>query len=61
MTSQRQNDPLIDYVSAFVPKMTGEHFGLHVSSPREYLDAGAARYPLGSFGTAAKKLHDWTF
>jgi hypothetical protein len=32
---------LIDYVSTFVPKMTGEHFSPHVSTgvaPREYLD-----------------------
>jgi phosphoserine phosphatase len=32
---------LIDYVSTFVPKMTGEHFSPHVSigvAPREYLD-----------------------
>jgi hypothetical protein len=32
---------LIDYVSMFVPKMTGEHFSPHVSTgvaPREYLD-----------------------
>jgi hypothetical protein len=41
-----QDDPatdaaLIDYVSTFVPKMTGEHFSPHVSTgvaPREYLD-----------------------
>ena len=32
---------MIDYVSTFVPKMTGEHFSPHVSTgvaPREYLD-----------------------
>jgi hypothetical protein len=32
---------LIEYVSTFVPKMTGEHFSPHVSigvAPREYLD-----------------------
>jgi hypothetical protein len=32
---------LIDYVSTFVPKMSGEHFSPHVSTgvaPREYLD-----------------------
>jgi hypothetical protein len=68
---------LIDYVSTFVPKMSGEHFSPHVSigvAPREYLDkmlaepfepftfspAGAAVYQLGPFGTAAKKLRDWT-
>jgi len=41
-----QDDPatdaaLIDYVSTFVPKMSGEHFSPHVSTgvaPREYLD-----------------------
>jgi hypothetical protein len=41
-----QNDPtldsaLIDYVSTYVPKMSGEHFNPHVSTgvaPREYLD-----------------------
>jgi len=41
-----QDDPatdaaLIDYVSTFVPKMSGEHFNPHVSigvAPREYLD-----------------------
>jgi hypothetical protein len=40
------NDPatdaaIIDYVSTFVPKMSGEHFNPHVSTgvaPREYLD-----------------------
>ena len=35
-------DPLlIDYVSAFVPKSSGEHFNPHVTTglaPREYLD-----------------------
>ncbi len=42
----RHNDPatdagLIQYVSMFVPKQTGEHFNPHVSTgvaPREYLD-----------------------
>jgi len=32
---------LIDYVSTFVPKQTGEHYSPHVSigvAPREYLD-----------------------
>jgi len=41
-----QNDPtldsaLIDYVSTYVPKMSGAHFNPHVSTgvaPREYLD-----------------------
>jgi len=35
------NAALIEYVSAFVPKMTGEHFNPHVSTgvaPRAYLD-----------------------
>jgi hypothetical protein len=35
------NAGLIDYVSTFVPKMTGEHFNPHVSTgvaPRAYLD-----------------------
>ena len=34
-------DPLIQYVSAFVPKASGEHFNPHVTTgvaPREYLD-----------------------
>jgi hypothetical protein len=42
----RHDDPatdagLIDYVSTFVPKMTGERLSPHVSTgvaPREYLD-----------------------
>ena len=41
-----QDDPasdaaLIDYVSTFVPKMSGDHFNPHVSTgvgPKEYLD-----------------------
>jgi len=77
-----QDDPatdaaLIQYVSTFVPKMTGEHFNPHVSigvAPRDYLDkmlagpfepftsspAGAAVFQLGPYGTAAKKLMEWT-
>jgi len=68
---------LIQYVSTFVPKMTGEHFNPHVSigiAPYAYLDkmlaepfesftfspAGAAVFQLGPFGTAAKKLMEWT-
>jgi len=68
---------LINYVSTFVPKQTGEQFNPHVSTgvaPRDYLDkmldepfapftfspAGAAVYQLGPFGTAAKKLKEWT-
>jgi len=68
---------LIQYVSTFVPKMTGEHFNPHVSigvAPRDYLDkmlagpfepftfspAGAAVFQLGPYGTAAKKLMEWT-
>jgi hypothetical protein len=45
-------DPLlIDYVSAFVPKSSGEHFNPHVSTgvaPREYLDKMLAE-PFESF------------
>jgi hypothetical protein len=45
-------DPLlIDYVSAFVPKSTGERFNPHVTTgiaPREYLDAMLAE-PFESF------------
>jgi hypothetical protein len=68
---------LIGYVSAFVPKDSGEHFNPHVSTgvaPKEFLDqmlaepfepftlspAGAAVYQLGAYGTAAKKLDDWS-
>jgi hypothetical protein len=68
---------LIDYVSTFVPKMSGENFNPHVSTgvaPKDYLDkmltepfvtftfspAGAAVYQLGPFGTAAKKLKEWS-
>jgi hypothetical protein len=68
---------LIQYVSTFVPKMTGEHFNPHVSTgvaSREYLDKmlaepfkpftfspnGAAVYQLGPYGTAAKKLKEWS-
>jgi phosphoserine phosphatase len=43
---------LIDYVSTFVPKMTGDHFSPHVSTgvaPRAYLDAMLAE-PFESFG-----------
>jgi hypothetical protein len=35
------NRVLIDYISAFVPKFSGEHFNPHVTTgvaPREYLD-----------------------
>jgi hypothetical protein len=42
---------LIDYVSTFVPKMSGEHFSPHVSTgvaPREYLDEMLAE-PFESF------------
>jgi phosphoglycolate phosphatase-like HAD superfamily hydrolase len=77
------DDPVIDplliqYVSTFVPKASGEHFNPHVTTgvaARGYLDkmltepfeaftfspAGAAVYQLGQFGTAAKKLKEWTF
>jgi phosphoserine phosphatase len=45
-------DPLlIDYVSAFVPKSTGEHFSPHVATriaPRDYLDRMLAQ-PFESF------------
>jgi hypothetical protein len=45
-------DPfLIDYVSAFVPKSSGEHFNPHVTTgvaPREYLDTMLAE-PFESF------------
>ncbi len=68
---------IIEYVSTFVPKMSGEHFNPHVSTgvaSRDYLDkmlaesyapftfspAGAAVYQLGPFGTASKKLKEWT-
>ena len=71
------NPLLIQYVAAFVPMASGEHFNPHVTTgvaSREYLDkmlaepfepftfspAGAAVYQLGQFGTAAKKLWDWT-
>jgi hypothetical protein len=71
-------DPLlIDYVSTFVPRSTGEDFNPHLTTgiaPRDYLDAmlaepfesftfspaGAAAYQLGQYGTAARKLHEWT-
>lgn len=69
------NPALIDYVSAFVPKSSGEHFNPHVTTgvaPRQYLDKmlaepfekftfspAAAVYQLGQFGTAAKKLKAW--
>ena len=78
----RHNDPALDaqmiaYVSAFVPKASGEHYNPHVTTgvaSREYLDkmlaepfkpftfspAGAAVYQLGPYGTAAKKLKEWT-
>jgi hypothetical protein len=42
---------LIDYVSTFVPKMSGDHFSPHVSTgvaPREYLDKMLAE-PFESF------------
>jgi phosphoserine phosphatase len=42
---------LIDYVSTFVPKLTGEHFNPHVSTgvaPKEYLDKMLAE-PFESF------------
>jgi hypothetical protein len=45
------NAPLIDYVSTFVPKMTGEHFVPHVSTgvaTRDYLDKMLAE-PFESF------------
>jgi hypothetical protein len=68
---------LIQYVSTFVPAMSGKNFNPHVSTgvaPREYLDkmlaepfepftfspAGAAVYQLGPYGTAAKKLKEWS-
>jgi hypothetical protein len=76
------DDPAIDaamiqYVSTFVPRMSGANFNPHVSTgvaPKDYLDkmlaepfsaftfspAGAAVYQLGPYGTAAKKLKDWT-
>jgi hypothetical protein len=45
-------DPLlIDYVSAFVPRSSGEHFNPHVTTgvaPREYLDKMLAE-PFESF------------
>jgi hypothetical protein len=68
---------LIDYVTTFVPKMSGENFNPHVSTgvaPKEYLDkmlaepfepftfspVGAAVYHLGPYGTAAKKLKQFS-
>jgi hypothetical protein len=68
---------MIQYVSTFVPMMTGANYNPHVSTgvaPRDYLDqmlkepfepfvfspAGAAVYQLGPFGTAAKKLKEWS-
>jgi hypothetical protein len=65
---------LIEHVSTFVPKMSGEHFNPHTGvARRPYLDkmlaelfepftpspAGAAVDQLGPFGTAATKLREW--
>jgi hypothetical protein len=68
---------IIQYVSTFAMKMSGEHFNPHVSTgvaPKDYLDemlaepfepftfspVGAAVYQLGPYGTAARKLKEWT-
>jgi hypothetical protein len=68
---------IIQYVSTYVPKMSGDNFNPHVSTgvaSKEYLDtmlaepfepfgfspAGAAVYQLGPYGTAAKKLKEWS-
>ena len=77
MDDAASNAAFIQYVSTFVPKMTGEHFNPHVSigvAPKDYLDkmltkpfepftfspAGAAVFQLGPYGTAAKKLAEWS-
>lgn len=57
-------DPsLIDYVSAFVPKSSGEHFNPHVTTgvaPREYLDQMLAEpfqpFTFSAAGTAVYQL-----
>ncbi len=71
-TDPANDAALIQYVSTFAPKMSGENFNPHVSTgvaPKAYLDqmlaepfapftpAGAAVYQLGPFGTAA--LSSW--
>jgi len=71
-------DPaLIDYVSSFVPKASGDRFNPHVSTgvaSRDFLDrmlaepfepftfspTGGAIYQLGQFGTASRKLKEWS-
>jgi hypothetical protein len=69
---------LIEYVSAFVSKSTGESFNPHVTTgvaPKTFLDemlkdpfdsfsfapSSAAVYQLDQYGTAAKKLKEWSY
>jgi hypothetical protein len=51
MDDAATNAAFIQYVSTFVPKMTGEHFNPHVSigvAPKDYLDKMLAE-PFSSF------------
>jgi len=51
MDDPADNASFIQYISTFVPKMTGEHFNPHVSTgvaPKDYLDKMLAE-PFESF------------